>query len=151
MIEIIGDLFKQNCQAICVTTNGVVKKSGALVMGAGVALEAAERIQLLPYELGSRVKRMGNIPHLILWCYENPNGQIQSVVSFPTKHHWKDKSDIKLIDSSAKRLVEICNEYRWSKIVLTRPGCGNGGLQWNMVKKQIEPILDDRFFIITPK
>jgi len=35
------------------------------------------------------------------------------------------------------------------KVYLPRPGCGYGYLDWEIVKKELEPILDDRFIVIT--
>ena len=32
MKEKIGDIWKANCNIICITTNGIVKKNGELVM-----------------------------------------------------------------------------------------------------------------------
>ena len=49
MKEISGDLFSLTiinfADAICITTNGVVKKTGKAVMGAGCALSAREKFK----------------------------------------------------------------------------------------------------------
>ncbi|MCZ2224447.1 MAG: hypothetical protein LC122_12560 [Chitinophagales bacterium] len=45
MIEVIGNLFDfvNIADAICITTNGIVKSNQEAVMGAGIALQAAEK------------------------------------------------------------------------------------------------------------
>lgn len=134
-----------DADAICVTTNGIVKANGELVMGAGIALAFAKRFPNLPRYLGECVTEKGNQVYSVL-----PSLFTKSVASFPTKHHWKDQSDLKLIHTSAHQLVEKANKWRWQKVILPRPGCGLGGLKWADVKAVIEPILDDRFYIITP-
>ena len=73
---------------VCVPTNGVVNAQNLLIMGKGVAWEAADRFPRLRRILGDNVRRQGNIPIL---CFE------ERVISFPTKHHWKDNSDLSLI------------------------------------------------------
>lgn len=35
-----------------------------------------------------------------------------------------------------------------SFLILPRPGCGNGRLRWEDVRKILEPILDDRFTVV---
>jgi O-acetyl-ADP-ribose deacetylase (regulator of RNase III) len=147
MKEIKGNIFDvKDADAICVTTNGVVKANGELVMGKGIALEFAKRYPGLAAHFGKVVKYNGN--RVFMFMTEPDQAQ---VVSFPTKNHWKDGSDIDLIIQSAKELVYLTTRYSWVKVVLPRPGCGLGGLDWEKeVKPAIENILDDRFYIITP-
>ena len=128
--------------AICVTTNGVITKTQALVMGAGVAKQFKIKYPGIEYELGKKVKTYGNIPFLI---YKKN----QPIISFPTKHNWKDKSDLKLIEESAKALVKIATSRYWTKVALPAPGVGKGGLSWkNQVQPLLTKILDDRFVIL---
>jgi hypothetical protein len=141
MIEVKGDLWTFPAGVIVVTTNGVVKRDGSLVMGGGCALEAAQRYPDLPIMLGQAVREFGNEPFWTLW----PDG-IQ-IVSFPTKHHWRDKSDILLIEKGASKIAGM-TVLRDQAVVMPRPGCGLGGLKWDAVKAVIAPILDDRFHVI---
>ena len=132
---------KKQWDAICVTTNGVVKANGRLVMGAGIAKTFREKFPGLDLELGRKVKEYGNIPFVI---YK----QGTAIVSFPTKHHWKYKSDIGLIMNSAKAISKIASARFWTQVAVPMPGCGHGGLDWEtQVKPSIENILDDRFTI----
>lgn len=144
MTELQADLFE--CagpyDAICVTTNGQVKKDGRAVMGAGVAKEAARRYPLIDYNLGKHLAQHGNHVGLI---FDKPR-----VYSFPTKHHWRDDSDIELIKRSAQELVDLTFDQPYERIFIPRPGCWNGNLNWNDVLAAIEPILVwDRFVIVS--
>lgn len=136
MIELNTDFWAYPSDYKCITTNGVVTSKG-LVMGAGVALQAKKLFPLLPKKLGFMVSSFGNQPYLL---------EEEKIISFPTKYHWKNKSCLNLIVFSAKRIVEICKD-KDCVITLTRPGCGNGGLNWNEVKEVIKNVLDDRFII----
>lgn len=153
MVELKGkDIFTlpQNDEAMCVTTNGIVKANGHAVMGAGIALQANQKLNLSA-KLGSYLKQYGNRA-FNLGKYKRPNGAIFTVFSFPTKHNFKDDSDINLICKSANELVEMCNKFGITKCYLTRPGCGCGKLNWeHTVKPWLEQILDDRFIVVTPK
>ena len=143
MKEIFGDLFEQKADAICITTNGNVKKNGEAVMGRGCALEANRRWNCAK-NLGKSIKKYGNVVNFILYVvpYE--------VLSFPVKHNWWEKADLKLIKESAVELVKRTRLFNWKKVVLPRPGCGAGGLDWETeVKPVLKPILDDRFYVIT--
>jgi len=143
MKEMVGNIWEQkDADAICVTTNGIVKANGELVMGKGIALEAKQRCSYLSKRLGQLVTGLGNSVH--------PIGTEDCIIfSFPTKHHYKDNSDIELIKKSAVELVEWINKMNFKVIYLPRPGCGCGGLNWKDVKKVLEPMLDDRFIVIT--
>lgn len=146
MLEVKGDIFTMfesgEYDAICITTNGIIKKDGSAVMGAGVALEAKKRFKGIEFRLakclntgGNRVYRLGT----------TSNG---SVISFPTKHHYKNKSDIELIKTSSRQLMELIDEKGFNKVLITPMGCGNGGLQWDFVKSNVNDILDNRVIIV---
>lgn len=144
MKETTSDIWETELDAICVTTNGVVTKNG-LVMGKGFALQVSQRFPGIAKFFGKHVQHEGNVPHL----YRNyPLLKESYLISLPTKHHWRDPADIKLIEKSIKLLVEIADaNLHLKRIGMTRPGCGNGGLDWNDVKPIIEPLLDDRFIV----
>lgn len=102
--------------------------------------------------------KSGNNCHFLSFKY--PNGQIcvatagspkvpYHVLSFPVKHVWDQQADSKLIDQSARQLMAIIEKNGFKKVVLPRPGCGNGRLKWEYVKRSISKILDDRVHVIT--
>lgn len=141
MIEVVGDLWTfPGVDVRCITTNGTLKADGTAVMGRGCAYEAKTRYPDLPKRLGSRIDTYGNNVHYI--------GLYDSVelYSFPVKHNWWEKADLALIKQSAIQVMDIPNEFT---VLLPRPGCGNGRLKWEDVKKVIAPILDDRVLVIS--
>lgn len=129
---------------ICITTNGMVKTNGALVMGRGCAREAANRLTELPHILGRMVTEKGN--HVL-------HADSLRIVSFPVKHDWRESADLSLIERSARELMALM-DY-WSdpmhpnSVYLPRPGCGNGNLDWEHVKIPLHDILDDRVTVVT--
>lgn len=79
---------------------------------------------------------------------DNISGKWIRIITFPTKHHWRDESDLELIRTSAEQLIDICEGRGITSCYLTRPGCALGGLDWeSQVRPLLEPILDDRFII----
>lgn len=147
MIEVHGDIFEMfesgEYDAICITTNGIIGSNGLAVMGAGVALEAKKRFNGIDTKLATCLEHIGNHVHVL--------GRVKSggrIISFPTKIHWRDNSNIKLIKRSAEELMRIVNDREYNKVLITRVGCGNGGLSWSYVKEQISKIIDDRIIIV---
>ncbi len=140
MLEATGDLWTYPADMRCITTNGFVKLNGHAVMGRGCAREAAQKWPELPKELGTVLMAKGNKVRI----YEPA-----PLVTFPVKHAWFEKADPDLIVKSAKELVALTDLEGWKSVVIPRPGCGNGQLKWEDVKPLLEPILDDRFTIIT--
>lgn len=149
MREVTGNIWDAQVDAICVTTNGITKRDGRAVMGKGIALEAVKRFPGIDITLGSFLIDFGNRVHHIYSCLKSERSE--NIVSFPTKHHWRDKSDIDLILISCRQLIELTNREKWSKVALPRVGCGNGGLTWTLVKTMISDLLDDRFIIYYEK
>lgn len=95
MLERQGDLFQQyDANAICLTTNGFVKKNHACVMGRGVAATAKNAWPGVEWTLGERIEIMGNCVHLlteegesaiILKTWKGDHWVPYHILSFPVK------------------------------------------------------------------
>jgi len=72
----------------------------------------------------------------------------KNIYSFPVKHKWFYKADLKLIKRSCKELVKLVDRDEYKKVVLPRVGCGNGKLEWIDVKPILKKYFDDRFYVI---
>ena len=116
-------------------------------MGAGQAKEANQRYAC-DGKLGDYLKQYGNRV-FNLGMVQTKNGQPYRLISFPTKHSWREKSDIKLIEQSAHQLMEFATKFELSRVFLPPAGCGLGGLNWNKdVAPVLEKILDNRFCVV---
>lgn len=143
--EIEDDIFAVGADAICCTTNMVVKTNGELVMGAGVAKAFARKYPDLPKIWGERTRQIkkGKLRSNLILTLKDV-----WLVSFPTKYDWRERSDLDLIKRSALQLYVVAEAMGWNRVILPRPGCANGGLDWEVVKPVLQEILDERFWII---
>jgi len=152
MLERTGDLWTLDADARCITTNGITRPSdGAAVMGKGCALEAHHRFPGVANYLGLMLHDYGNHVHQLCQVPKRPMGSgTWMLLSFPTKNHWRDKSDLDLIRQSCVELMEIADtEPTWKTILLPRPGCGAGHLDWDIeVRPAIFDLLDDRVVVV---
>lgn len=139
MKEVTGDLWTYPADWRGVTTNGVVKKDGTCVMGRGCALEARNKYPGLDKELGELISKYGTDVYLF---------EKYKLFTFPTKHHWYDKSDLRLIGDSAISLETIARQAPEETFLLPRPGCNNGRLRWEQVERVIR-FLPDNVLIIS--
>ena len=121
-----GDLWTYPADVRIVTTNGTLRQDGTAIMGRGCAWEAAQRFIMLPRELGALLKKHGN--HVMSFPRYN-------LITFPTKHHWSEDSDLDLIRQSVKELKQFLLPH--TRYAMVRAGCGHGRLQW----EDVEPIL----------
>lgn len=168
MKEAKGDMFFVECDALVVTTNGYVKTTGECVMGRGCAKQAAKIDPEIPRLLGTQIRKHGNNVNII--CERNG----VTLVSYPVKpssvvydgtnvvRHirqklkrgqsiggWAAVANKELIERSASQLVKLANERAWNNIILPRPGCGAGELDWADIGKMLHGVLDDRFTCMT--
>jgi hypothetical protein len=141
MKEVFGDLWEFD-GTIAITTNGFVKRDRTCVMGRGCARQASVRFPELPHKLASRISAEGN--HVFHFSEYR-------LITFPVKHNWWEAADLGLIERSARELLKIIEVKKIKEAVyLPRPGCGNGRLKWEGVKKILLPILkSDQFHIVT--
>lgn len=137
------ELTEQNkIVALCITTNGFVKKNGECVMGRGCAKQIANSYPEMPLLLGKKIKQNGNIVQPICDLGDNI-----VVVAFPVKHNWWEEADTQLIQKSCIQLMTLTKDKNM-EILLPRPGCGNGKLKWEEVKILIENVLDNKVTIM---
>jgi len=188
MLEIVDDMWKAgvNYDAVCITTNGAIRKSdGCAVMGRGCAKEAATHWSDIPRILGDLIQENGNVVQLLKVVMMPPGrcatfARDVQLVSFPVKPAemamtpsfantllvaymreafrfkrrvpgWACVAQLGLIRDSVVQLIAMANKSSWKKILLPRPGCGAGELQWTDVGPILRPILDDRFTVISRK
>lgn len=142
MKQVVGDMWNDfpTADVLAITTNSTVNNKGAAVMGAGTALQAAERYPMLPLVLGTLISSKGS------QCYFIPSFQL---VMFPVKNAVWENAKIPIIVSSCLQLVALANTHKWRQVILPQPGCGAGGLRWDQVQPVIEPLLDDRFTLVS--
>jgi hypothetical protein len=140
MREIVADIWDYlGKAALCITTNGQVSASGKGVLGRGCAAQARERFPDLELRLGALLSAAGNHVHLLA----------AELASFPVEETPWSNPDLKLIARSARELVLLAERQGWREVVVPRPGCGGGGLSWREVRPLLEPVLDDRFLVIS--
>lgn len=149
--EMTGDLWLEaedrDTDAVVCTINTTLKRDKRLVMGAGIALQFADQFDWLSDRWGRRTTMMeGQRTYPFV---ELMDGSMPNLVGIHTKYDWKENSPFKLVDRSVKQLYIIANALGWSRVLMTRPGCGHGSLHWDkQVRPLLEQVLDDRFTVI---
>ena len=130
--------------AVCVTVNNALRKNGNGIMGKGIALEALNLAPEAERILGEHIRKYGDSAKI---CVLN-TGEYH-MLSFPTKHHWREKSDINLIAAACRELMAIKQQLGLRAVYLPPLGCGLGGLNWEKdVKPVVSKILDDQCIIV---
>lgn len=64
------------------------------------------------------------------------------ILHFPTKKHWRNSSRIEWVRNGLQDLVRVVRERHIQSVALPPLGCGNGGLDWDVVRREIEAALD---------
>ena len=123
---------------IAITTSGSLTRGGKAVMGRGVARQALLRFPNLPDELGRLLQEHGNHVHPLL----------DGLVSFPVEESAWACPELRLIARSAKELRQLADREGWEMVVVPRPGCGGGGLDWREVRPLLEKHFDERFVVV---
>jgi O-acetyl-ADP-ribose deacetylase (regulator of RNase III) len=120
-----GNMFGSSAQTLVNTVNCVG------VMGKGVALRFKKMYPAMFRDYAARCRRkevkLGE-PYLFRLIYD------RQIINFPTKDHWRQKSDIHEVERGLKYLVDHAKEWNIKSIVLPALGCTNGGLDWEQVR-----------------
>jgi O-acetyl-ADP-ribose deacetylase (regulator of RNase III) len=137
MIRIFqGDLLKQDVDAIVNTVNCVG------VMGKGIALQFKNKWPK-NYEMYAAACKEGKVKPGYMLIYD-AGGLVKPhyIINFPTKQHWKGKSKLEFIRDGLVDLVRQIERLKIQSIAIPPLGCGNGGLDWTVVRPIIEATFD---------
>jgi O-acetyl-ADP-ribose deacetylase (regulator of RNase III) len=134
-----GNLLDSNCQVLVNAVNCVG------VAGAGLALQFKQRFpeQVAEYSAFCRTGRMkpGVLHEALL-----PDGR--SIVSLPTKRHWRERSLLGDVKVGLQALREYCEETQPTSLALPALGCGLGGLLDAEVTEAVEQYMSGLPFSI---
>lgn len=126
---------------LLIPTNAVVKYSGELVMGAGVAKLARDRYPGLALDLGSQLAQRGYGHYGVLISNIQDHGTY--IGAFQSKLHWQEPSDAALIWSSLEKLADCLRDSPEPLYVaMPIPGIGLGGLPREEVMGMLELMPD---------
>ncbi len=132
-----GNLFESEAQALVNTVNTVG------VMGKGIALQFKNTFpQNFKIYRDACKNNQLQIGKLLITEEKTLLGK-KIIINFPTKQHWKSPSEYSYIEDGLVELVKFLNTNNIQSIAIPPLGAGNGGLNWNKVKKILEKNLTD--------
>lgn len=170
MREIRRDIFRAvgKADALCVTTNGGIRRDGLAVMGRGVALRAKNLFPGIDRTLAELITRNGNIVQPLLEtsgttilafpvkpAFSVANRDLSNVVTH-LRHQFRPGDRIpgfasiawpSIVAESARQLQALADQRQWRLVALPPVGSGNGQLEWSSVRPLLAEHLDDRFVV----
>lgn len=123
-----------------ITTNPIVRKDGAAVMGRGIALEAAKKYPEIQRSFGQWLQATDSCRASCGWICTLEG---QDVGYFMVKNHWASNADPSIISKSVASLLEWMLDFQFERIDLNFPGIGNGKLKREDVLPLLEPLPDN--------
>ncbi len=149
MIQYVtGNLLESEAEALVNTVNTVG------VMGKGIALQFKKKFpnNFKIYAKACKNKEL-KIGKLQVTEDETMFSGRKIIINFPTKTDWRKPSEYSYIQEGLNELVKLINERGIKSIAIPPLGSGNGGLDWNKVKRILENKLSDincEIFIYEP-
>jgi O-acetyl-ADP-ribose deacetylase (regulator of RNase III) len=143
-----GNLLEASAEALVNTVNEVG------VMGKGIALMFLEAFPEAAHQYEQTAKA-GNVRVGSMLVVENQAliGP-RWIINFPTKKHWRHRSKLEWIREGLKDLVRVVRDNCIHSIAVPPLGCGNGGLDWELVRREIEAaaaeLPDVEFLVFVP-
>lgn len=130
--NLLESIFDSKCEA-CVNPVNCVG-----VMGNGLALQFKQKYydyyRDYRYKCNNNKISLGKVD-----VYETGMLIIPSIiVSFPTKNHYRDRSNVNDIENGLKSLAIAITDYKIKSIAIPRIGSGLGGLDFD---SQVKPLI----------
>lgn len=121
---LIGNLFESKAQTLVNTVNCVG------IMGKGIAQEFKKRYPEMFKDYKSLCDRgavqLGQ-PYIFKTLYD------KVIINFPTKKHWRSVSRVEDIINGLEYFIEKYKDWGVTSVAFPPLGCGNGGLEWDIV------------------
>lgn len=139
-----------------ISTNGILKADGSLVMGAGIAGQIAEKYPSIPKLAGNCIKA-GRYPtsHEVHWKHSGVSHRYSfiqlpgtSISLFQVKGAWWESAKLFMIHQSALAMKKVIDnfvaQYKCEPVVhMNFPGIGKGCLSKEVVLPTLQSILPD--------
>lgn len=138
MIQYItGNILDSDAQALVNTVNTMG------VMGKGIALQFKKAYpnNFKAYEKASKNEEV-KVGKMFVTLDSNTTTGERTIINFPTKTNWRKPSEYKYIEDGLENLVVVIKERKIKSIAIPPLGAGNGGLNWEKVKKLIAQKLE---------
>lgn len=132
-----GNLLEANVEAVVNTVNTVG------VMGKGIALMFKEHFPK-NYEAYAAACKAGEVQvgRMFVTSVDELAGP-RWIINFPTKKHWRQPTKLEWVSTGLAALKDVIREKHIRSIAIPPLGCGNGGLDWKVVRPLIETALSD--------
>lgn len=123
-------LMTSNSQTVVNTVNTVG------VMGKGLAAAFKERFPVM-FDEYKHVCKNDLLQPGSSWLWKGPE---QWVLNFATKKHWRNPSKLEYVRDGLDEFRQKYEQSGIREIAFPRLGCGNGGLDWDVVR----PLMVDK-------
>jgi O-acetyl-ADP-ribose deacetylase (regulator of RNase III) len=140
-----GNMLEASTEALINTVNEVG------VMGKGIALMFREAFpeNARVYEAACKAGEV-RVGKMLAVKERDLTGE-RWIINFPTKKHWRHPSKLEWVREGLKDLARVIREKGIRSVAVPPLGCGNGGLEWSQVRREIEAALgelDDVEFVV---
>jgi O-acetyl-ADP-ribose deacetylase (regulator of RNase III) len=129
----VGNILESEADALINTVN----TDG--IMGKGIALQFKNafplNFKIYQEACKNESLKVGNL--LLVEDTGLISGK-KTIINFPTKTTWRKPSEYQYINDGLDELIRVIDEKNIKSVAIPPLGSGNGGLDWNIVKKMIE-------------
>lgn len=133
-----GNILESDAEALINTVNTVG------VMGKGIALQfkKAYHSNFKAYSEACK-KKVVQVGKLFVTKDSNLVSGEKYIINFPTKTDWRKPSEYSYIEAGLDNLIEVISKHNIKSVAIPPLGAGNGGLEWEKVKRIIEQKLNN--------
>lgn len=132
-----GNILESKAQALVNTVNTVG------VMGKGIALQFKKSYPNNFKAYVDACKRNEvQVGKMFITRDSNLSSGEKFIINFPTKTDWRKPSEYSYIETGLDDFVKVLAKYNIRSVAIPPLGAGNGGLEWEKVRKIIEKKLN---------